>query len=317
MTTRFLATDISWDEAPHGIPVLNSYPDPLSKGPPWTIGFGSTGKDIGRFTHWTPEQCIGRRDETIATLIVKFSQLTWWNTISDVRQDVFINMAYQMGFEDVMNFKRTILAAIHGLWETVAADLRLSLWDHQTPERANRLIEQVRTNVRVPCSYDSSIKSSQDQVQVQQEGTNLMSIVSSAFRFVYDHVFATVARQAASTNPSTAAQGISDIQTVTMPATGSPNSTAGQASSIIANLEDGLNNLVMEYVKAAVDQIPGVGGVAEVTGLDQKAADAAKVALIFGEQHAMTYLASLFSAHHVAVNSVTVPAGATVASAKV
>ena len=35
---------------------LNAYPDPLSHGDPWTIGYGSTGPDIRQGVVWTQEQ---------------------------------------------------------------------------------------------------------------------------------------------------------------------------------------------------------------------------------------------------------------------
>lgn len=134
-----------------------------------------------------------------------------------------------------------------------------------------------------------------------------MNLISSAFRFVFDHTFAAVARQAATASPDAAATGIQLVQATPMPASGSPNSTAGLASPLIRQLEDDLNAVVMTFVKAGVDQLPVVGGFAAATGLDQRAADAAKAMLVMGEQHALTYLSALFSGHHAAVNVVTVP----------
>lgn len=139
-----------------------------------------------------------------------------------------------------------------------------------------------------------------------QQGASLVSLISSAFRFVWDRAFASAARVAATADPNQAAGGISTIQATPMPVTGSPNSTAGQASGILKTLEDDLNNVIANFVKTSIDQLPVVGGIASVTGLDQKAADAAKVLLVLGEQHALDYVSALFSAHHVAVNSVTV-----------
>jgi hypothetical protein len=132
-----------------------------------------------------------------------------------------------------------------------------------------------------------------------------MSKLTDAFHFVFDHTFAQAARQAATVNPDSAAAGIAVVTQTPMPAQGSPNSPAGVANPLIKQLEDDINNLVGNFVKSAVDQLPVVGGVAEMTGLDQKAADAAKALLVLGEQHALTYLSAIFSGHHVAINSVT------------
>lgn len=146
------------------------------------------------------------------------------------------------------------------------------------------------------------------------QGASTMSLVSSAFHFVFDRAFASAARMAATATPDAAAAGIDLVQTTPMPAQGSPNSTAGQASPVLRTLEDDLNNVVMAFVKSTVDQLPMVGGVAEMTGLDQKAADAAKAMLVLGEQHALDYVSALFSAHHVAINSVTVGSQAAISA---
>ncbi len=39
---------------------VEAYPDPGTGGAPWTIGWGSTGGDIGHGTIWTREQCDAR-----------------------------------------------------------------------------------------------------------------------------------------------------------------------------------------------------------------------------------------------------------------
>lgn len=39
---------------------VTSYPDPASGGEPWTIGWGSTGPDVKKFTVWTQAQCDAR-----------------------------------------------------------------------------------------------------------------------------------------------------------------------------------------------------------------------------------------------------------------
>ena len=39
---------------------LEAYPDPGTGGEPWTIGFGSTGPDIGPGTVWTQEEADAR-----------------------------------------------------------------------------------------------------------------------------------------------------------------------------------------------------------------------------------------------------------------
>lgn len=302
MTTRFLELDTRWYEAPGGMPKLQAYPDPLTHGPPWTIGFGTTGSDVDEHTVWTSEQCYARLEQDLEKLKAQCSHFLWWDSIGDVRQDVFVQMGYQMGFDGLLKFTGTLAAAARGAWETVAADMKLSLWDKQTPGRAERLAEQARTGVRVAQPYDGELE---QPAPVQTTKETTMSTVSEFFHFVWDHTFAAAARSAATSSPTTAAAGISAVQAVIVPTSGSSNSPAGVASGPIAALEDDLNSMVANFLKTTIDQLPVVGGVAEVTGLDQKAADAAKALLVLAEQHALTYLSALFSTAHASVNSAT------------
>lgn len=142
-------------------------------------------------------------------------------------------------------------------------------------------------------------------IELQQKEKK-MSIISSAFRFVFSHAFAAAARAAATADPNAVKVGIEVVKATPMPVDGSPNSPAGSASDLIRKLENNLNNLVAVFVEEAIESLPVVGALANATGLDKKAADAAKVLLVLAEQHALTYMSALFSAHHLAVSSVTV-----------
>lgn len=325
MVTKYFATDISWDEAPGGVAVLNAYGDPLTKAEPWTIGFGSTGADIRQDTVWTPEYAAMRRDMMIEDIKDHCTaQFSWWDAIIDERQDVFVNMGYQMGWQGLLKFTATLAAEARGAYETAAANMRASLWDRQTHARAERLAEQMRTGVRLPRSYDHLVtdalttngtKPAPVIVPAQPKENTAMSLVSSALNFIWDHTFAANARAAASSDPNTAAVGLAAITATTaangsvaVASVGTANSPAGLASPPIAALENAINDLVANFIKTSVDQLPAVGAVAEMTGLDQKVADAAKAMLVLGEQHALTYLSSAFSRGHQAVNSVTVVA---------
>jgi lysozyme len=300
LTTQFLSADTRWFETADGKPKLKSYPDPLTKAEPWTIGFGSTGADIGPYTVWTSEQCYARMTKDLVALNLQCSHFPWWDQIGDVRQDVFIQMGYQMGFAGLLKFTGTLAAAARGAWETVAADMKLSLWDKETPGRANRLAEQARTGVRVSEPYDTEVT----QPALPTTEPTIMSVVSSLFHFVWNHTFAAAARAAATSDPTAAAGGIAVISTLSPPAAGgSPNSPAGVASGPIAALENDLNNMVSAFLKSTIDQIPVVGGLASATGLDVEASDAAKALLVLAEQHALTYLSALFSTAHGAVNA--------------
>jgi lysozyme len=69
--------------------------------------------------------------------------------LSDARQAVLINMAFQMGGAGLKKFKNTkrlILAAIdNGNWDAVALGMLNSKWAKQTPARAKELAEQMKS----------------------------------------------------------------------------------------------------------------------------------------------------------------------------
>lgn len=70
---------------------------------------------------------------------------TWFDKLDEVRQGVLINMAFQMGVAGVIGFKNTMSMVQQGDYEGAAKGMLNSLWAKQTPNRAKRLSEQMRT----------------------------------------------------------------------------------------------------------------------------------------------------------------------------
>ena len=62
-----------------------------------------------------------------------------------VRRAAIMNMAYQLGLEGVMKFRKMWAAIGKKDWETAAREGLDSLWAKQTPERAVVVMEQLRT----------------------------------------------------------------------------------------------------------------------------------------------------------------------------
>lgn len=101
----------------------------------WTIGYG--------FTYLT-------RDESDVVLYMRVKQIKQQlassiHNLSMARQDVIVNMAFNLGINGLMNFKK-MWAAIHRKDFDRAADEMLdSKWASQVGERAKSLSEQMRT----------------------------------------------------------------------------------------------------------------------------------------------------------------------------
>jgi lysozyme len=73
--------------------------------------------------------------------------LPWFQNLDDARQGVLLNMAFQLGTAGLLAFKNT-LAAVQGTrYDEAAADMLNSTWAQQTPARAKRLAEQMKTGL--------------------------------------------------------------------------------------------------------------------------------------------------------------------------
>lgn len=72
-------------------------------------------------------------------------RLPWFPRLNEARQGVLLNMSFQMGVEGLLAFKNTLAMIESGDYEKAARGMLASLWATQTPARAERLSEQMRT----------------------------------------------------------------------------------------------------------------------------------------------------------------------------
>lgn len=172
--TPFCAADIGHDEGC----VLHAYPDPESplaqhlaslelvyvpgdetrfphlSGAPWTIGYGHAGADVHAGLVWTLAQAVATRATDIGRAAALLGQhAPWWLGLEDPRQDVMVNLCFNMGWGDgahgLSSFKHTLEAIRLGLYSAAAEGLLASKWAGQVHSRAHRLAEQMKTGVRV------------------------------------------------------------------------------------------------------------------------------------------------------------------------
>lgn len=65
-----------------------------------------------------------------------------------VRARGILNMAFQLGVDGFLGFRNSIAYLERRQWQQAAANLRLSKWAQQTPERARRVIAMIETGQR-------------------------------------------------------------------------------------------------------------------------------------------------------------------------
>jgi lysozyme len=73
--------------------------------------------------------------------------LPWFQDLDDARKGVLLNMAFQLGTEGLLKFENTLALIRDGKYENAAHAMLQSLWAKQTPVRAKRMAEQMRTGL--------------------------------------------------------------------------------------------------------------------------------------------------------------------------
>ena len=142
MTSPNLIPDLERDEGLR----LTAYPDPLSHGEPYTIGYGHTGPEVHLGLVWTQDQAAAalQSDADRACRALDES-LPWWRNLDDLRQDVLAGMCFNMGIGKLEGFHNTLAAVKAGDWQAAHDGMLASAWAKQVGQRANRLAEQMLT----------------------------------------------------------------------------------------------------------------------------------------------------------------------------
>ena len=116
----------------------------------WTIGWGRADAGVTEGMTCTQAQADGWRDNKILQTADQLEfHLPWWRTIGAARAAVLLEMAYQMGAGGLLAFDHALAAMQAGQWSAAAADMLNSDWAEQTPARAKREADQMRTGVAV------------------------------------------------------------------------------------------------------------------------------------------------------------------------
>ena len=122
--------------------VLHAYQDSLGY---WTIGVGHLidkrrgGGISKKFSRLLLYEDINAVQSGLNVRWPKFCKL------DPVRQAVFTSMAFQLGVSGAMQFKKTLGLVDNNQFEAAAKEMLNSAWAKQTPNRAQRLSQQLAT----------------------------------------------------------------------------------------------------------------------------------------------------------------------------
>lgn len=124
--------------------VLHAYQDHLGF---WTIGVGHLidkrkgGGITKEESAYLLHNDIDRKEKEL------LARAPWMATLDEARFGVMMNMAFQLGVDGLLKFVNTLQMVEDGDYDGAADGMLKSLWAKQTPERALRMSEQMRTGV--------------------------------------------------------------------------------------------------------------------------------------------------------------------------
>ena len=126
-------------EAPGGQPILHAYPDPVTRGSPWTIGLGHTGPEVHQDTVWTSDQCWHAfyNDYAIASgHAPHIIGADCWASLNEPRKAVLVDLCFNPGPTKLIAFHDTLAAIRAAKWQRAHDELLDSLYASQVKTRA-------------------------------------------------------------------------------------------------------------------------------------------------------------------------------------
>jgi len=132
-------TAIEWDLLSDTLNALEAE-GTLSASP--SPGYRGPGPEPMRINAGLAEALMRQRVAADAAALIKYS---WFAAQAPERQAILLSMAYQMGLPDLLLFRRTIAALEGGNHTEAAREMLNSRWALQTPSRAQRQAEAMRT----------------------------------------------------------------------------------------------------------------------------------------------------------------------------
>ena len=134
MDNSKLADELRTDEGLRLFP----YQDTVGK---MTIGIGRNLTDVGISLDEAKYLLNNDIDKVVKQLNIK---LPWWVTLSENRQRVLANMAFNLGINKLLGFNSTLAYLQTGQYDKAADGMIKSTWAKQVGARADRLAKMMR-----------------------------------------------------------------------------------------------------------------------------------------------------------------------------
>ena len=118
---------------------LKPYTDTVGK---LTLGIGRNLEDKGI----TEQEALFMLNNDVDYFYGQLNKkLTWFKYLDDVRQNVLVNMTFNLGVAGLLTFKNMLNHCGDGNYEEATEEMLNSKWARQVGYRAQELAEQMRT----------------------------------------------------------------------------------------------------------------------------------------------------------------------------
>ena len=77
------------------------------------------------------------------------SNVPWWRNLSEARQNVLLDMCFNLGISRFLQFKNFLAAIQDGRWEVGYREMLDSRWADQVGARAQRLAKAMHDDILV------------------------------------------------------------------------------------------------------------------------------------------------------------------------
>lgn len=109
--------------------------------PKWT---GGVGRNLSDRPFSEDEIALMLRNDIEGTEQDLDRELPWWRRMTEARQNVLANMAFNLGIRRLLGFVKTLDLIRAGRYDAAATEMLNSKWAKQVGARANRLADTMR-----------------------------------------------------------------------------------------------------------------------------------------------------------------------------
>ena len=115
----------------------DAYPDPGTGGDPWTIGWGTTGRDVVPGLVWTQEQCNARFERDVQRFVREVQAALAGAPTSQSQFDAMVSFHYNTGA-----IRKATLTKLHKAGDHAGAAAEFGKWVHAGGQRLTGLVRR-------------------------------------------------------------------------------------------------------------------------------------------------------------------------------